>query len=1275
MRRNRPNCLPGTLRRAGRLSRALSEVLESRTLLSAGDLDRGFAGDGSVSVPGDVFYRSAADVALQADGNAVLVGTRAAALSDYSYSPGPGDVIVARRNADLTPDLAFGNGGEIRIDLGGDDFGSAVVVDELGRTLVGASTRVSEGSTWTILRYLPDGTPDASFGTGGRVGFAGGPRYEGLRDLEVAANGRIYAAGTTAEGAFSVVAFTPAGELDTTFGGDGVVAVSFFVGSDLGYLQQVTSLATMPDGRVVAAGMYAYFQGPGSTNPVLVARLSEDGRLDASFDEDGKVIDNRLSPVSVDVAVDGAGRVVLAGSSNGAHGFVMRRTAGGAVDPSFGVRGGLTVIRAGSQSTTLRSVAIAADGAITAAGSSDSYDFLVARITADGFFDHWVGQDFYHDQDYATAVALTPQGHAVVAGTVTVNGFTSYGLARFDVGTDPIAGADAHAAGPFEGERRRVYDTVVQPDRKVVVGGSVVSGADFNFYLRRYFPNGAVDGTFGVGGTVQTDFGADRNDAVRSLILQPDGSIVAAGVSYPRPGVGQGPANDVAVARYLPDGSPDPSFGGGDGRTLTTLGGDAYVTDADAYPGGGFVVSAWRAILRYTGAGELDPAFAGDGSLELPYFPEAVLVQGNKVVVARWDQTVERYNADGTRDAAFTSIPLPETYSLNDLALAADGGILALGTYFEYHENEPERWDVTVWGLNPDGTLDAGFGSGGRAIVAFPGFTKDHSYGELAVQPDGKIVAAATGTLNDPRARWSYANAVVRLDPDGTPDGDFGLGGVALVFTPLQVEGLALDPRGDVVVAGNDPTRPGYGVYRLDGTGGGPSATLDRDTGVLSVRGTSGDDRIRAGVSRGRLFFDVNGTVFNFARTAARRVFLHAGDGDDVVTVTSAVASMQVFGGAGNDSLRGSAGRDWLDGGDGNDTLDGGLGNDVLVGGDGTDSLDYRARTADVRVYYDYDDEYERWVRFAGQTGEGDALGDFFEKAYGGSGNDTLQASPDGGAVFGGAGNDTLSGSARADALWGDAGDDRLVNSFGADYFRGGAGTDTVTYALRFNFDPVTLTIDGNADDGRPGEGDNVFTDVENVTGGYGSDRITGSSADNVLDGGAGNDTLAGGGGNDTLLGRQGDDTLNDTQGANTLDGGTGTDTFNGVTEPHESDLLEAEDARLSGVRVNAGQGGYTGPGYADFGGLGDFIEWTYFSTAAGPRTIRFRYANGGSTDRPLELRLNGAVVQVLPFSPTGSWRNWGTVEVTLNLAAGMNTIRLTGTTDSGGNIDSMTVV
>lgn len=89
---------------------------------------------------------------------------------------------------------------------------------------------------------------------------------------------------------------------------------------------------------------------------------------------------------------------------------------------------------------------------------------------------------------------------------------------------------------------------------------------------------------------------------------------------------------------------------------------------------------------------------------------------------------------------------------------------------------------------------------------------------------------------------------------------------------------------------------------------------------------------------------------------------------------------------------------------------------------------------------------------------------------------------------------------------------------------RGGAGTDTVDYEQTLN--EIAVSLDGVANDGRPGERDNVLADVENVTGSHYRNRLLGSPAANVLKGGSGTDRITGAGGRDTLVGGGGNDTI-----------------------------------------------------------------------------------------------------------------------------------------------------
>jgi hypothetical protein len=145
---------------------------------------------------------------------------------------------------------------------------------------------------------------------------------------------------------------------------------------------------------------------------------------------------------------------------------------------------------------------------------------------------------------------------------------------------------------------------------------------------------------------------------------------------------------------------------------------------------------------------------------------------------------------------------------------------------------------------------------------------------------------------------------------------------------------------------------------------------------------------------------------------------------------------------------------------------------------------------------------------------------------------------------------ETLTGTAQADALYGDGGDDLLQGlggdddldgGPGADTFAGGAGQDTVSYAGAGT--GVTVTLDGRANDGAPGEDDRVGKDVEDVYGGDSDDVLTGDGGPNTLDGGEGNDTLNGGKGTDGLYGGEGDDVLESRDGqVDTVDCGPGDD-------------------------------------------------------------------------------------------------------------------------------------
>jgi len=380
------------------------------------------------------------------------------------------------------------------------------------------------------------------------------------------------------------------------------------------------------------------------------------------------------------------------------------------------------------------------------------------------------------------------------------------------------------------------------------------------------------------------------------------------------------------------------------------------------------------------------------------------------------------------------------------------------------------------------------------------------------------------------------------------------------------------------------------------------SVTFASDIQQLEVLGTTGNDVIDVSMSNGQIKVVENGTASLHSATNVLQIEVSASDGNDSITINTNVSlPTMLFGNAGNDTIRGGSGDDMILGGSGDDYFDGRGGADSFTGSLGTDTVDYSSRAVPVYVttYAGFGDD--------GAAGEMDTVDYDVENIWGGSGNDTIvgmhgisnEFRGNGGAdtldgyggddvLRGGAGNDTLLGNAGNDKLFGDAGvdnlqggwgndslyggndndtllgqdgddtlfgdgaNDTLDGGIGRDVMFGGAGTDTVTYASRS--DNIVITLDNEGNDGAAGELDNVFADVENLTGGAGNDRLTGNEYANILKGGGGNDWLSGLGGADILYGEAGDDRVFGGIGVDALYGGLGNDTL--VTIDSASDTI-----------------------------------------------------------------------------------------------------------------------
>jgi glucose/arabinose dehydrogenase len=121
----------------------------------------------------------------------------------------------------------------------------------------------------------------------------------------------------------------------------------------------------------------------------------------------------------------------------------------------------------------------------------------------------------------------------------------------------------------------------------------------------------------------------------------------------------------------------------------------------------------------------------------------------------------------------------------------------------------------------------------------------------------------------------------------------------------------------------------------------------------------------------------------------------------------------------------------------------------------------------------------------------------------------------------------------------------------------------------------------------------------------------------------------------------------------------------------------QAEDALISQGTVATNHTGYTGTGFVDYTNVkGSYVEFTVSAASAGTSALTLRYANGTSTDRPMDISVNGTVVASgVSFPATADWNTWVTKTVNVPLTAGTDTIRATATTANGGpNLDRISL-
>jgi uncharacterized delta-60 repeat protein len=409
--------------------------------------------------------------------------------------------------------------------------------------------------TLTALIVLPspvlanDGDLDGTFGVGGRVS-SGFPRFTNATAIQ--SDGKIVVAGLTGQGAsadFALARYNFNGSPDPTFGSGGRVTTDFGGHGDF-----ARALAIQSDGRIVAAGLAKDIY---DTDGFALARYNGDGSLDPTFGIGGKVTTAIPASRINALAMQFDGKIVAAGtidnSVTGSLGAIVRYNSDGSLDAAFGIEGKVTT-EVPDISTHVNAIAIQADGKIIAAGYSFSGNqswALLARYNIDGSPDKTFGDGgrVTTDKSSIQGLALQSDGKIIAAG-----GFPEFGVARYnaDGSLDITFGAGGKAVTEFGGyiEDDYLFALSLQSDGKIIAAGeSVWVGANL-FALARFNRDGSLDATFGSGGKVLSGSG-DRGGRITSLGIQRDGKIVAAGFGW---GLYDPYPNGAELARFKVDG-------------------------------------------------------------------------------------------------------------------------------------------------------------------------------------------------------------------------------------------------------------------------------------------------------------------------------------------------------------------------------------------------------------------------------------------------------------------------------------------------------------------------------------------------------------------------------------------------------------------------------------------------------------------------------------------------------------------------------------------------
>ncbi len=728
---------------------------------------------------------------------------------------------VARYEPNGALDQSFGNGGVVTTSLGGAGV-RALAIQADGKIVVAGA---SDQGDFVVARYLADGTLDSTFGTSsdGTVLQKPGSGVATLNALVLQDDLKIVVGGSSVLNGIAVATlmrFLPSGAVDETFGSatTGIVQSEYL--STAGFEEsEIFALTLQSTGEIVAGG------GVGRPSTLfLVARYDSGGILDTSFSSDGFVVaalgsgEQRANAI----VVQPTGEIVAGGFSSSFF-AITRYTGSGIEDTSFSGDGIVITAVGNGGPASIQSLLL--DGSDLVAGGvsfdgAGNSEFTLARYDSTGSPDSSFGVGgiattaLSSGQDGIGALGLE-SGKLIAAGFIADGPRIDFALAQFDAAdgsVDTSFDIDGLVTTSIGGGHDEIAALAVQSNQMILAGGSSIGvngSKNRDFLLARFAADGSLDTSFGASGVASISISglAKGDDLINAIAIQDNGKILVAGSTFRD---AASPSKDFALARYLTNGSLDLSFGiAGTGVvTETRVGEDEEINDLVPLPNGEIIVAGTARnganeefiVARYQQSGVLDPIFGGGlavtttigtgdsqcNALALAGDTKVILV-GSATVAGSTDFALARYNiGDGSLDATFgnsgiltTAIGTGDDFA-EAIAIQTDGKFVVSGTTV----SASGLTQFAVARYSADGVLDAGFGAGGIVLVAMGSGATERSATlfALALQPsDGAILLGGASQGSQSDADFSLVRL---LASDGSLDPSFGVNG--LEYTPFS---------------------------------------------------------------------------------------------------------------------------------------------------------------------------------------------------------------------------------------------------------------------------------------------------------------------------------------------------------------------------------------------------------------------------------------------------------------------------------------------------------